>query len=115
MDRHGLPAGVRCPVSLRVVAAEPACVPRRVLSIAVETATTIDTPGRGVPPLAALPLMRHVGRPIAFNPSLPLARTARRNGWPIVVERKDVVYDIDSVRFVPVDGQTPKVPYGNRK
>ena len=62
-----------------------------------------------------LPLMRHVGRPIAFNPSLPLARTARRNGWPIVVERKDVVYDIDSVRFVPVDGQTPKVPYGNRK
>ncbi len=62
-----------------------------------------------------LPLMRHVGKPIAFNPSLPLARTAKRSGWPIVVERKDVVYDIDSVRFLDVAGPESKVPYGNKK
>jgi phosphoserine phosphatase len=62
-----------------------------------------------------LPLMEYVGHPIAFNPSLPLAKTARRNGWPIVVERKDVVYAVDDVRFLAVDGQKPKVKYGNRK
>jgi HAD superfamily phosphoserine phosphatase-like hydrolase len=35
-----------------------------------------------------------VGRPIAFNPSYEFARTAKRRGWPIVVERKDVMYRI---------------------
>jgi phosphoserine phosphatase len=61
-----------------------------------------------------LPLLSLVGRPIAFNPSLPLARIARRKGWRIVVERKDVVYDIRDAAFIPVDGQQPKVHYGNR-
>ena len=62
-----------------------------------------------------LPLLSVVGQPIAFNPSLPLARIARRNGWRIVVERKDVVYDIRDAAFIHVDGQEPKVAYGNRK
>lgn len=33
-----------------------------------------------------------VDRPIAFNPSSGLYRVAKRRGWEIVVERKDVIY-----------------------
>ncbi len=62
-----------------------------------------------------VPLLSFVGRPIAFNPSLPLARIAQRRGWRIVVERKDAVYDIKHARFVPIAGQAPKVPYGGKK
>lgn len=35
-----------------------------------------------------------VDRPIAFNPSSGLYRVAKRRGWEIVVERKDVIYKI---------------------
>lgn len=35
-----------------------------------------------------------VDRPIAFNPSSGLYRVARKNGWEVVVERKDVIYKI---------------------
>jgi fatty acyl-CoA reductase len=62
-----------------------------------------------------LPLLSFVGRPVAFNPSLPLARIARHNGWRIVVERKDAVYDIKKVSFVPLTGIHPRVPYGNTR
>ena len=60
-----------------------------------------------------LPLLSLVGRPIAFNPSRPLAEIARKKGWRIVVERKDVVYDIRDTAIVHIDGQEPRVPYGN--
>lgn len=36
--------------------------------------------------------LKMVSRPIAFNPNQKLYRVARRRGWKIVVERKDVVY-----------------------
>jgi len=62
-----------------------------------------------------LPLLTHVGIPIAFNPSLPLARIAKRRGWRIIVERKDVVYDIKDAVFVPIAGTQAKIPYGNKK
>jgi HAD superfamily hydrolase (TIGR01490 family) len=62
-----------------------------------------------------LPLLSRVGIPITFNPSLPLAKIAKKRGWRIVVERKDVVYDIKDAAFIPVEGQEPKVPYGNKK
>jgi HAD superfamily hydrolase (TIGR01490 family) len=39
-------------------------------------------------------LLSVVGRPIAFNPSSELAHVARKRGWQIVVERKDVMYVI---------------------
>ncbi|MFA5124773.1 MAG: HAD-IB family hydrolase [Patescibacteria group bacterium] len=39
-------------------------------------------------------LLRSVDRPIAFNPNSKLYQEARRRGWEIVVERKDVVYKI---------------------
>lgn len=35
-----------------------------------------------------------VERPIAFNPSLKLYKAAQKNGWEVVVERKDVIYQL---------------------
>ncbi|MDP3996230.1 MAG: HAD-IB family phosphatase [bacterium] len=35
-----------------------------------------------------------VARPICFNPNHILYKHAKRNGWKVVVERKDVVYEI---------------------
>lgn len=53
-----------------------------------------------------------VGHPIAFNPSMLLARHARAHGWSIVVERKDVIYEIAKAtlinRDVPQRVRTPK-------
>lgn len=38
--------------------------------------------------------LQFVERPIAFNPSMKLYRHARKHGWEVVVERKDVIYHI---------------------
>ncbi len=38
--------------------------------------------------------LRLVEHPIAFNPNSNLLATAKKEGWRIVVEKKDVVYDI---------------------
>lgn len=35
-----------------------------------------------------------VTHPIAFNPASGLYRIAKENGWPVVVERKDVIYEL---------------------
>ncbi|MFZ2882276.1 MAG: hypothetical protein WA019_04330, partial [Candidatus Moraniibacteriota bacterium] len=37
-----------------------------------------------------------VDNPIAFNPNLNLKKIAEENNWRIVVEKKDVVYEINS-------------------
>ncbi len=37
-----------------------------------------------------------VHTPIAFNPNRSLFEVARRWGWPIVVERKDVIYNLQT-------------------
>ena len=39
-------------------------------------------------------MLSAVGRPIAFNPNLQLAKYAQDQKWEIVVERKDVVYKL---------------------
>jgi HAD superfamily phosphoserine phosphatase-like hydrolase len=39
-----------------------------------------------------IPFLKMVERAIAFNPNEKLYREARRRGWEIVVERKDVIY-----------------------
>lgn len=44
--------------------------------------------------------LKMVSRPIAFNPNLNLERVARRKNWRIVVEKKDVVYDIGNFRLI---------------
>ncbi len=36
-----------------------------------------------------------VENPIAFNPNLNLKKIAKKNGWKIVVEKKDVIYQIN--------------------
>ncbi|MBI4135912.1 HAD family phosphatase [Candidatus Uhrbacteria bacterium] len=41
-----------------------------------------------------LSMFEVVERPIAFNPSSGLYKIAKRKGWEVVVERKDVIYKI---------------------
>lgn len=41
-----------------------------------------------------IPLLEKVETPICFNPNMKLYEHAREKAWPIVVERKDVVYTI---------------------
>lgn len=41
-----------------------------------------------------IPFLKMVDRPIAFNPNGKLYREARRRRWEIVVERKDVIYEM---------------------
>ncbi|MBV9349401.1 MAG: HAD family phosphatase [Patescibacteria group bacterium] len=39
-----------------------------------------------------IPMLKLVGQPVAFNPNQKLYRYAKKHGWKVVVERKDVVY-----------------------
>jgi HAD superfamily hydrolase (TIGR01490 family) len=41
-----------------------------------------------------IPFLEVVAKPICFNPNQKLYRTAKRLGWKVVVERKDVVYEL---------------------
>ena len=41
-----------------------------------------------------IPFLEMVQNPICFNPNGKLFKAAKRNGWKVVVERKDVVYEI---------------------
>lgn len=41
-----------------------------------------------------IPLLQSVDRPICFNPNQALLAHAKRQGWKVVVERKDVVYEL---------------------
>lgn len=41
-----------------------------------------------------LPILRMVKNPIAFNPSKELYRHAQVNNWPVVIERKNVIYKL---------------------
>ncbi len=47
-----------------------------------------------------IPMLALVGRPIAFNPNLELARYARRKKWEVVVERKDVIYSLRDFKLL---------------
>ncbi len=42
-----------------------------------------------------IPMLSIVENPICFNPNAKLAKVARENGWTIVIERKDVMYEWD--------------------
>ncbi|PID99521.1 HAD-IB family hydrolase [Candidatus Saccharibacteria bacterium] len=42
-----------------------------------------------------IPLLEAVTHPVVFNPDKKLYDIARTKGWPVVVERKNVVYKID--------------------
>lgn len=47
-----------------------------------------------------IPLLKLVENPIAFNPNRALAKYAKAKKWRIVVERKDVIYEIKNFSFV---------------
>ena len=47
---------------------------------------------------ADIPVLKMVGRPICFNPNAKLYAAARRNGWEVVIERKDMVYYLSKGR-----------------
>jgi HAD superfamily hydrolase (TIGR01490 family) len=42
------------------------------------------------------PMLEMVDRPIAFNPDQNLFKIAQENHWPIVVERKNVIYQMEA-------------------
>jgi len=50
-----------------------------------------------------IPFLEIIGHPIAFNPNRGLAEYAKKNKWKIVVERKDVIYDIFESDFINGD------------
>ncbi|MBI5401078.1 MAG: HAD-IB family phosphatase [Candidatus Yonathbacteria bacterium] len=39
-----------------------------------------------------------VNRPICFNPNMKLWKHAQKHGWEVIVERKDVVYELNKKR-----------------
>lgn len=41
-----------------------------------------------------IPLLELVSEPICFNPNTDLYKHAKRQGWKVVVERKDVIYEL---------------------
>ena len=41
-----------------------------------------------------------VGKPIAFNPNAALTKVAQKKAWQIVVERKDVIFDVKSFKVI---------------
>ena len=41
-----------------------------------------------------IPFLEQVAKPICFNPNMRLYKYAQRMKWKVVVERKDVIYDI---------------------
>lgn len=42
-----------------------------------------------------IPFLKMVQNPICFNPNRKLYRAARRYGWKVRVERKDVIYELN--------------------
>lgn len=47
-----------------------------------------------------IPMLKLVGRPIAFNPNRSFAEFAKKAGWEIVVERKDSIYKIKEFEMI---------------
>ncbi|MDE2078832.1 MAG: HAD family phosphatase [Patescibacteria group bacterium] len=41
-----------------------------------------------------IPMLRLAAKPLAFNPNKKLYQYAKKHGWKVVVERKDVMYEI---------------------
>lgn len=45
-------------------------------------------------------MLKLVGRRVAFNPNLGLAKFAKKHNWTVVAERKDVIYQIKKFDFL---------------
>ena len=44
-----------------------------------------------------IPMLKKVDRPIVFNPDRELFELAKQNGWRLVIERKNMVYELEKV------------------
>lgn len=62
-------------------------------AVAKEKLTLVNSYGVGDTE-GDIPMLELVEHPICFNPNKALYRYGKLNGWKIVVERKDVVYEI---------------------
>lgn len=49
---------------------------------------------------ADITMLSLVGKPIAFNPNMNLAKIAKQKKWKVVVERKDVVFEVEEFSFL---------------
>lgn len=49
-----------------------------------------------------IPFLEMIGNPIAFNPNRKLAEHARKKRWRIIVERKDVIYQVKDFSILKV-------------
>jgi HAD superfamily hydrolase (TIGR01490 family) len=47
--------------------------------------------------LSDAPMLEKVENPIAFNPDQELYATAKKHGWKIVIERKNVIYELETI------------------
>jgi HAD superfamily hydrolase (TIGR01490 family) len=52
-----------------------------------------------------VPFLRMVSHPICFNPNQKLFKAAKRFGWQVVVERKDVIYKLPRTRRAQPTGK----------
>ena len=52
--------------------------------------------------LSDVGFLEMVSTPVAFNPNRDLLDVARERDWPIVVERKDVIYNLQTPLKDPV-------------
>jgi HAD superfamily hydrolase (TIGR01490 family) len=50
-----------------------------------------------------IPMLAAVGKSIAFNPNSRLAHHAKKKGWDIIVERKDVIYKLQGFSFLDTE------------
>lgn len=67
----------------------------KVLARAVEKENLTLRGSIGVGDTASdIAFLKMVDRPICFNPNAELYAAARKNGWRVVVERKDVIYTV---------------------
>jgi phosphoserine phosphatase len=41
-----------------------------------------------------------VGHPLAFNPNAELAKVAKKRNWTVILERKDVMYEIKDFKMI---------------
>lgn len=62
-------------------------------AVDVEGLTLVDSVGVGDTE-GDIPMLSLVTRPICFNPNASLYEHAQQQGWKVVVERKDVIYQI---------------------
>lgn len=47
-----------------------------------------------------IPILERVGKPIAFDPDKDLLKYAKKKGWKIIIERKDVVYEVKDFKII---------------